>query len=68
MDLLREIAERETRGGGAGSVPQSPIGVLDAACLSYKCEGGSSRNQIPERISPNPKRRKKGEIEPEEYK
>lgn len=41
------------------SVPQSPIGVLDAACLSYKTDdttGGSCANSS--HSTPDTKRRK----------
>ncbi|XP_022772277.1 cyclin-D4-1-like [Durio zibethinus] len=43
------------------SVPQSPIGVLDAACLSYKSDDttvGSCANSSHTHTSPNTKRRK----------
>lgn len=55
------IGESLTEGATSSvqSVPQSPIGVLDAACLSYKSDEstvGSSANSSP--ISPNTKRRK----------
>ncbi|XP_047342106.1 cyclin-D4-1-like isoform X2 [Impatiens glandulifera] len=38
------------------SIPQSPIGVLDAACLSYKCDESTSADSSPS--SPKAKRRK----------
>jgi len=37
------------------SVPQSPIGVLDAACLSYKSDGSCAKFSD---NSPDSKRRK----------
>ena len=44
----------------ASSVPQSPVGVLDAACLSYKSDGiltvGSCANSS--HTGPDPMRRK----------
>ena len=51
------------KGGNASvpSVPQSPIGVLDAACLSYKSDDttvGSCANSSHTLSSPSTKRRK----------
>lgn len=73
LELLRDAAGVEDRppkngaatgtaggSGAAGSVPQSPIGVLDAACLSYKSDDTTAGSQaIPEHTSPEPKRKKK---------
>lgn len=45
----------------ASSVPQSPIGVLDAACLSYKSDDttvGSCANSAQNTPEPDTKRRK----------
>lgn len=45
----------------ASSVPQSPVGVLDAACLSYKSDEltvGSCANSSHTLSSPSTKRRK----------
>ncbi|CAA6659482.1 unnamed protein product [Spirodela intermedia] len=71
LELLRDAAAPGNRpskdgaaaaaaGSGApGSVPQSPIGVLDAACLSYKSDDTTAGSQsIPEQNSPEPKRKK----------
>ncbi|XP_078432802.1 cyclin-D4-1-like [Wolffia australiana] len=65
-ELVRAMAMAEAERGGAagsgniGSVPQSPIGVLDAACLSYKSDSNGHGG------APRPKRRKKddGNLDP----
>lgn len=51
---LQLIQELSSKSSGA-SVPRSPIGVLDASCLSYKsdeidgsCSSSSSNNNTPE--------------------
>ncbi|KAG9450784.1 hypothetical protein H6P81_010749 [Aristolochia fimbriata] len=44
--------------GSIASVPQSPVGVLDAACLSYKSDEITVGSCANSHISPPPKRRK----------
>ena len=59
-DLL--LSNRCTNGVPSGSIPQSPVGVLDAACLSYKSDElttvGSCANSSSLSSHPNNKRRK----------
>ncbi|KGN48716.1 cyclin-D4-1 [Cucumis sativus] len=38
FSLISNVYGNTLGGGNVGSVPQSPVGVLDAACLSYKTE------------------------------
>ncbi|CAN6168853.1 unnamed protein product [Urochloa humidicola] len=50
-ELMEERALVKKRGhiNGSPSVPQSPIGVLDAACFNFRCEdamSGSSQSNI----------------------
>ena len=52
-------ASTEVAGASAASVPQSPVGVLDAACWSYKSDDltvGSCANSS--HNTPDGKRRK----------
>ncbi|KAI4307467.1 hypothetical protein L6164_030650 [Bauhinia variegata] len=62
IKLIRELSSRSgyaTSASSVLSVPQSPIGVLDAACFSYKSDetnGGSCANSS--HNSPDAKRRK----------
>ncbi|EXC14631.1 hypothetical protein L484_008550 [Morus notabilis] len=77
LELIKDLAliSRCTTNGGGGSgsgtglgsaplsssVPQSPVGVLDAACLSYKSDEltvGSCANSSISHTSPDNKRRK----------
>lgn len=67
MELINELSSfgefiKAPSSTTAPSVPQSPIGVLDAACLSYKTDGtaaaavGSCANSS--HSTPVPKRRR----------
>ncbi|BFG35566.1 hypothetical protein CerSpe_218390 [Prunus speciosa] len=62
LELIKDlslISGSANRGSAASSVPQSPVGVLDAACLSYKSDeftAGSCANSS--HRSPDIKRRK----------
>ncbi|PQQ10189.1 cyclin-D2-1 [Prunus yedoensis var. nudiflora] len=62
LELIKDlslISGSANRGSAASSVPQSPVGVLDAACLSYKSDEftvGSCANSS--HRSPDIKRRK----------
>ncbi|XP_042507544.1 cyclin-D3-1-like [Macadamia integrifolia] len=60
LELIKDESDKKVVAatGLAPSVPQSPIGVLDAACLSYKTDGtvGSCANSS--HNSPDAKRRK----------
>ncbi|XVE55583.1 hypothetical protein DITRI_Ditri03aG0170700 [Diplodiscus trichospermus] len=65
VDLVHNLSlvGGSVKGGNASvpSVPQSPIGVLDAACLSYKSDDttvGSCANSSQTHSSPSTKRRK----------
>lgn len=60
IELIRDFSLISNVYGVGGSVPQSPVGVLDAACLSYKTEeltAGSCGNSS-SRDSPDSKRRR----------
>ncbi|KAJ4761052.1 Cyclin-D3-1 [Rhynchospora pubera] len=55
LKIYNEIRSNNNSSASLASVPHSPIGVLDAACLSYKsCES----HAVGHDISPSSKRRK----------
>ncbi|CAK9320556.1 unnamed protein product [Citrullus colocynthis] len=62
LSLINNMYGNSLAGNVGGSVPQSPVGVLDAACLSYKTEelltAGSCGNSSSSHDSPNSKRRR----------